>query len=283
MEDYVRETLQRAREVGNPRAIALCLSALGAVLQLQGQWRESVSALTESVNLCRTFNGEFGDVIGEQRLGQIESAVGLFDQAKSRLERALKLAMRSSSPMVKAHSLGRVYSALALSRFEAGDLTEATRYLARGFATQKVVGDCAGCDVTLYPAAVPIYIAHGDLRMADEVCGKAEATAGAFRSHAWFGTSRYLSGLLAAAHEEWDLACFRFGEAMAIFEDLKQPYDLARVQQELAIARSRSGDTSGPAPSELLDAACKTYLDLGAPYRAEVARGLMAGLPGARP
>ena len=244
------------------------------MLHLQGRWPESVGALTESIQICRSFGGEFGDVLGEQRLGQMETALGLFDQAKARLEKALNLARGSNSPMVRAHSLGRVYSTLALSRYEAGDLTEATRYLGRGFATQRVVGECAGCDVTLYPVAVPIYIAHGDLDLAQEICGKAEAAAGAFRSRAWFGTSRYLNGLLAAAREEWERACLQLGEAVEIFEDLEQPYELARAQEELAIAKSRSRDTSAPTPQDLLSAAVRTYTALGAPYRAERAKAL---------
>jgi tetratricopeptide (TPR) repeat protein len=180
--------------------------------------------------------------------------------------------------MVKAHSLGRVYSSLALSRYEAGDLTEATRYLGRGFATQRVVGECAGCDVTLYPSAVPIYIALGDLDMAEEICGKAEAAAGAFRSRAWFGTSRYLNGLLASARNEWERAYAQLSEAVAIFDELQQPYELARAQQELAIAKIRLNDDSVPSPSELLTLAIDSYTALGAPYRAGIAQQLLGSI-----
>jgi tetratricopeptide (TPR) repeat protein len=271
VEQYVRQTLERAREVGNPRAQSLCLHALGAVLQLLGRWPESVASLTESVRLSRSFDGEFGEVLGEQRLAQIETAVGLFEQARSRLDRALTLARASSSPIVRAHSLGRVYSSFALSRYEAGDLEEAARFLARGFATQQVVGKCAGCDVLLYPAAIPIYLALGDLDLAAEAGRKAEETAGAFRSRSWIATSRYLNGLLAAAQEVWSAAELDFEEATTTFEHLGQPYEMARALEGLALARSRSRGSAQPSPHELLERASDTYRALGAPYRASKA------------
>jgi hypothetical protein len=272
VEAYVRQTLEHAREIGNPRALALCLHALGAVLQLMGRWPESVEAFTESVRISRSLNSEFGDVLGDQRLAQIETAIGLFDQAKARLEKALALARSSSSPMVKAHSLGRVYSSLALSRFEAGDLAEATRFLARGFATQKVVGECAGCDVLLYPAAVPIYLAHGETELAADACRKAEETAGAFRSRSWVSTSRYLNGLFAAAQQDWHAAALQFSEAVESFELLGQPFELARALEGLALVHSHLPDASNASRSDLVQRAVSIYTDLGAPFRAEQAR-----------
>jgi tetratricopeptide (TPR) repeat protein len=176
---------------------------------------------------------------------------------------------------VRAHSLGRVYSSLALSRYEAGDLAEATRFLARGFATQKVVGECAGCDVLLYPAAVPIYLAHGELDLAAEACRKAEETAGAFRSRSWVSTSRYLNGLFAAAQEDWHAAELQFAEAGESFEQLGQPYEHARALEGLALARKHISGASGPSPSALVQQAVETYTKLGAPFRAEQTKRLL--------
>lgn len=270
----MRETLARAERVGGSRALALCHHALGAVLQLRGHWPESVKAFNRSIALCRDFGGAFGEVLGEQRLAQIETAVGLYEQAHKRLLAALETARTSDSPMVKAHSLGRIYSSLALNRYEAGELAEATRFLARGFATQRVVGDCAGCDVLLYPAAVPIYIAHGDLDLAEESCRKAEETARAFGSRSWLATARYLLGLLALARRDAEAAAFHFQEAAAQFEDLGQPYE-----QGLALERLAEALQLAPAPVSAAEGALARavalYRELGAVGRAQKARALL--------
>ena len=242
------------------------------MLQLLGRWPESVRALTESIELCRTFGGAFGDVLGEQRLAQIETAIGHFEPAHARLQRALAQARASDSPMIRAHSLGRLYSTLALNRYEVGDFTEATRYLARGFGTQRVVGECAGCDVLLYPAAVPIYIAHGELDMAEHSCRKAEEAASAFRSRSWAATARYLLGLLAAAKGDSDLAATHFEEAASIFEHLGQPYDLACALEGLAQARLASNGSAMGEAESLMDKAALLYESLGSEFKADRAR-----------
>ncbi len=205
------------------------------MLFLRGQWDEAHRALTTSVELARSFDGTLGEVLGEQRLGAIEAARGEFAAARERLERALARARASKEPMVRAHGLGRVIATLASTEFLAGDLEAATRHLARGMATHQVVGDCAGCDVHLYPAAVPIYLALGDLVLAEESARKADETAGAFRSQAWVATARYLLGLVAAQRDDRELAEQRLEEAIDRFDGLRQPYDAALAS--LALAR----------------------------------------------
>ena len=259
----MRETLARAEEVGSPRAIALCYHALGAVLYLCGRWDESREALERSVELARSFDGTFGEVIGEQRLAILDLALGRLEAARERLERVLKIARASQEPMVRAHSLGRILSTLALTAYEQGELEEATRYLARGFATQQVVGDCAGCDVLLYPAAVPIYLAHGDLGLAEEAARKADEVAGAFRSQSWVGTARYLLGLVATAQEDGGLARERLRQALDRFEELDQPYEIARVA--LALGEVEEDEEA----AESLRIRARDLLDrLGAPVPA---------------
>lgn len=230
----MRETLARAEEVGSPRALALCHHALGAVLYLIGRWDESRAALQRSIEMTRSFGGTFGEVIGEQRLAQLETARGEFGPARERLERVQRIARASKDPMVRAHGLGRVLSTLSLTEYLSGNLHAATRHVARGFATQRVVGDCAGCDVLLYPAAVPVYLALGDIGMAEDAAHKADEIAGAFRSQAWVGSARYLLGLVAAAGGERELARERFEDALARFEQVRQPLEVARVSLALA-------------------------------------------------
>lgn len=274
MEAFVRETLEEARKVGNPRAVALCHNALGSVLHLRGRWLEAARSLKASVELCQSFDGTLGLVLGEQRLAQIESAVGLFEVADRRLQDALAAARASDSNMVRAHSLGRLYATLALNSYEWGELAAATRYMRRGMAVQREVGECAGCDVLLYPAAVPISIARGALDEADEACRRAERIASAFRSRSWVATARYLAGMLAGAHGDWRSAAALSEEAVEMFDELGHPYDLARALEQLAQVHAH---LHGKAPEELVARTAALYRDVGASFRAERVESLLTG------
>lgn len=190
--------------------------------------------LARSVELTRSFGGIFGELTGEQRLGQLDTAEGKYGAARERLERALAICRASREPMVRAHATGRVTSTLALAEYRSGNIDAATRYLARGIATQRVVGDCAGCDVHLYPAAVVVYLALGDIAMAEEAARKADETAGAFRSEAWIATARFLLGLVARARGDQQMARMRMEEALTRFERIEQPYEVARASDALA-------------------------------------------------
>jgi tetratricopeptide (TPR) repeat protein len=170
--------------------------------------------------------------------------------------------------MVRAHSLGRLYATLALNRYEAGDLAAATRYLARGVATQQVVGECAGCDALLYPVAVPVYIAHGDLALAEQACRKAEEVASAFRSRSWVATARYLLGLLASAQGDDASAVLHLEQAAAIFEELGQPYETARTLEVLAVALKRHPAGNADRARAVLAKAAGQYTALGAEAQA---------------
>jgi tetratricopeptide (TPR) repeat protein len=189
-------------------------------------------------------------VIGEQRLAQVETARGDYEPARERLERVLSMARRSREPMVRAHSLGRILATLAENRLEAGDLAAATRHVARGYAIREQVGECAGCDVLLYPAAVRVYLAHGDLELAAAACRSAADVATAFSSTAWVASARYLQGLLDVAHGHQDAAATRLREAASMFADLGQPYEEARACEALAAVVSDDEATVALAHAE---------------------------------
>lgn len=265
MEQFVRRALAQAEEVGNPRALALCYNALGAVQYLLGRWLESVDFLQRSIELARSVRSTFGEVIGLQRLGLVETGLGRHEAAYEHLCHALTLALNSDSAMVRYHGTGRVLIALARNRFEAGDLALATEYLARGFAAQQEAGQCLTCDVLLYPVAVPLYIALDDLTLAEQACRKAEETATAFRSQAWVATARYLRGLFTIARSDWHVAVDCLQEALERFEALPQPYDVARSLEALAdVATKASPSLPHLSPPELRQRALEVYLRLGA-------------------
>ncbi|MBI3971567.1 MAG: tetratricopeptide repeat protein [Chloroflexi bacterium] len=109
------------------------------------------------------------------------------------------------------------------------------------FASQEEVGECPGCDVLLYPVAVPIYLALGRLEEAEAACRKAEETALLFRSQAWVAAARHARGLIARARGDWSLAADRLQAARDLFEALGQPYDVARSLEALAEVAAQAG------------------------------------------
>lgn len=254
--------------MGNRRARALCAHALGAVKYLLGEWQEGSAALQQSIELNRSFGGTFGEVLGLQQLALLETGLGRYAEAYRRLLDALTIARASDNAVVRMHSMTRLFGTLARNRLEAGDVPSATDYLAQGFAAQQEAGECLSCDVLLYPAAVPIYLALGDLAQAEYACGKAEAAATAFRSRAWIATARYLRGWLAVAHAEWSLAANCFQDALDMFVALQQPYDTARSLDGLATVAAQAVATlSHLDPEALQRRATGIYATLGAQRR----------------
>lgn len=261
----MREALVRATDVGARRAMGLCLHALGAVQFLLGEWDAAASALARSIDLARSSGGAFGEVLGEQRLGLLETAQGRYLDARERLQRALDNAQRSHNPLVLGHGLGRVLATLARNRFEAGDYTGAADYLAQGFAVKQQVGECASCDVLLYHAAVPIYLALGDLTRAEHACQKADEVSRAFSSRAWIAAARYLRGLFDARRGAWSGAVGALESARDLYAALDQPYDLARCLEALAhLAHHTEIDPLGLDADELREQALVIYRNLGA-------------------
>jgi tetratricopeptide (TPR) repeat protein len=259
VEQFVRHTLERAGEVGNRRALSLCYHALGAVHYLRGEFRDSVAALQRSVELAVSFGGTFGEVLGEQRLALSETALGRYQSAYERLRRALAVARASENVMVRWHSVGRILTTLARNRAAAAD------YLGQGFANQQEIGECPGCDVLLYPVAVPISLALGQRDDAERACRLAEVTALHFRSQAWKAAAHHARGLVASACGLWPAAADQLLAARDLFQTLGQPYDLARSLEALAaVARSAGPALPDLDAADLLQQARTIYAQLGA-------------------
>ena len=232
---------------------------------LRGEWPQSAENLQRSIALAVSFGGTFGEVLGEQRLALTETAMGRYQPAFDRLKRALQVARASDDPLVQWHSIGRILTTLAGNRFGAGDLPAAAEYLAEGFRVQHEIGECPGCDVLLYPVAVPIYLALGQPADAEAACRQAEETALAFRSQAWTAAARYVRGLVCLAQRDWAAAAEQLTAARDAFAVLGQPYDAARAMEALGDVAVDSGAPAAQSDaSALYDSASAEYLRLGA-------------------
>lgn len=264
VEASVRATLQRAESVGNVRAMALCQHALGSVLFLVGRWPESHDALGRSVRLARSVGAAQGEVIGSQRLGLLETAMGRLEDGYERLRQTDTVARASDSVQVRHHSFTRTLTSLAQNRLQAGDLDGATAWIQESFAVQGEVGECITCDGLLYPVAVPIFLAAGELERAELACARAEELAASFRSRARGAGAQHARGLVAAKRGDLLAAREALAAAVATFEALGQPYDAARSMQALALVGRRAGTDGGAAADDFERRARRLYRRVGA-------------------
>jgi len=233
-----------------------------------GRWLESAASLKHSIEQAESFGGLFPQVLGAQRLAQVETALGRYALAHKRIRRALTVARHATdNAMVRGHTPARLLATAVRNRLEVGDLDRASEYLADGFAEQAHAGDCPTCDVMLYPEAVSVYVALGDLAQAEHACRKAEQTALVFASSAWTASARYCQGALAAARGERTAAAQSFEVALQAFETLGQPYDIARSLEALA-AVVDTGEQREPSAAELRQRAAEIYTQLGSPRAA---------------
>jgi tetratricopeptide (TPR) repeat protein len=251
----MERALQRAEQVGNVRAQALCHHGLGAVRFFTGEWAPAEVSLHRGIELASSVDSTFGVLLGEHRLAILETASGKFNDAAERLGAALHVALASGNPMVLEHSPTRLLTALAASRLAAGDLDGATEALERGFEAQAAVvaqgfGECVTCDVLLYPVAVAVRLARGELAEAEVACRRVEESTTWFHSRVWIATAHETRALLARAEGNIELAVDQFEQARAGFAALGQPFDEARCLANVEAVRfSNSTPTNRSSPS----------------------------------
>lgn len=234
--------------------------------------------LREAIELSREVGSVFGEVLSAQRLALLETRLGRYEEAHTRLLEAKDLAGDSTSALVRVHTGTRILSSLAYNRLEAGQIAQAAEYLALGFAAQEEVGECASCDVLLYPVAVPVYIALDDMEQASWACGKAEEVATAFKSQAWIATAYYLRGLMAQADGDMEGAASKLRYAVDIFKTLPQPYEAAQTMETLAEVVAAAPGNIPDDPAALLTEAASNFESLGSMRAAGRARELLSRL-----
>ena len=83
--------------------------------------------------------------------------------------------------------------------------------------------------------------------------------------------------VLAGEFQEWERSKTLLREAMSIYEELKQPFELANTQKALGEVLLRGGTKSGDEePGALLEAAQKTYRQDGAMNRHDAVSQLLS-------
>ena len=222
--------------MGAPRAIALCQCFNGALEFQAGHWAEAGAVLRESVRLYHELGAASGEALALQRLGTLLTARGRFNEAMALFDEGVIVAARAS---MRAHCLTRLYASMTRNRLMVGELESADHYLALGLSMSERHGHCATCHALLYPAAVSLHIARGNLSAAEDACRQLEEAAQQYQSQAWMAMARQARGELAAARGDFDDAMACYDEASVGFKATGNQYDAARCLKAMAEIRRK--------------------------------------------
>jgi DNA-binding SARP family transcriptional activator len=240
VETSVRGALAQAEAVGNVQAMGVCEHALGALHFVTGRWRESDEELSRSIRLANSVGAELASIVGRQRLGRLKTARGKLDEGLRDLELAMRGANEAKHPPTPRHSRTRILASLAQNRLQAGEVDAARGHVEAAIAAQTEFGRCVTCDSLLNPVAVEVYLAAGDLDRAQAAADEADLTAAAFGSRSWLATADLARAMVLAARHSLGPAERMARRAATTFEQLGQPYDLARSLALVAQVESRA-------------------------------------------
>lgn len=262
--------------MGAPRAIALCECFLGAVDFQQGDWPQAVEVLRQSADRYHRIAAASGEALACQRLGAVLTAQGQTDDAMECFERGLRASERSQ---MRAHCQVRLYACMAQNRLAARDLVGARQHLQQGLRTFDRHGACVTCNALLYPVAVRIHLALGNLSDAEDFGYRLRDAAARYGSRGWTAMAAQVHGIILTHQGAYDEALASLRQALTLYEAMGQPYDHAVAAVDLAEAlarRDRSSDRDEA--RELLRRARETFERLGARPDARRAASVLAGV-----
>jgi tetratricopeptide (TPR) repeat protein len=217
-----------------PRAVALCRCFNGALEFQAGNWADAETSLRESIALYRELGAASGEAIARQQLSVVLTARRQFDEALALLEEGTVVAERA---VMRAHCLARIYASMARNRLQAGDVPAAAEALDQGLHMSERHGNCATCDALLYPVAVSVRLAQGNLQEATSFCLQLSEEAVRYGSRTWIAMARQVQGEVAAARGDLDKALTAFNKAARGFRQAEFDYEAARCLQAIADVR----------------------------------------------
>jgi len=226
VEDYARETLDRAGRLGAVRAQAFAWCLLGESLLLQARYEEAEGCLERSGELHASL-GERSGALAWQRLAELLVCRGEQDAAAQPLRRASAIA--TVSPMAP-HLWGRIHATHALAALLRDDPGEAVRHVQSAAKAAARYGDCPTCSALLNPLAAEAYALLGDAAGARSHAEAAERVAAMFGSSAWRAMAETATGAAKAAEGDRQAASAAFEVAAEHYERAGQPYWAARTR-----------------------------------------------------
>lgn len=231
----VGETLEHARRMGAPRAVALCRN-FGGYLDFQaGEWDQAEKSLRSAVETYRELGGASGECLSLQRLGVLLTAKGRIDEALDVLDEGVVVAERST---MRSHALTRLYASIARNRLAAGDVEAADRALEQGHDEARRHGNCVTCTALLLPESVRVHLAMGRHDAARKAADELEALSETYGSRAWLAMSRHARGRCLLASGDLAGAEAALQEAEEAYADYGDVYEAARCRMARAQAAS---------------------------------------------
>lgn len=252
----VDRTLDQARRMNAPRAVALCESFGGTLAFQGGRWDEAEGQLRSAVERFRAVRSASGEALSLQRLAVLLTARGELEAARALLDDGIVVGERAA---MRSHCLTRLHASLARNRLAAEDRDGARASLEEGLAEAARHGNCATCRALLLPEAVRVELAWGNLRQADAYAKRLSDVAKRFGSRAWTAMAAHARGRVLAARGDSGAAFDALEGARAAFVDVGAAYDAARC----VLLQSRL-PTNGKSAAALAESARRALGVMGA-------------------
>ena len=231
-------TLEQARRVGAPRAIAMCQSFAGTVEMQAGHWTDAEVALRESSKIARQIGSGAIEALANQCLGLMLTAQGRLEAGLEILEDGLVAAKHAT---IRAHLMGRLYAAISRNRLAAGDLAAADLALAEGLARTENHGHCTTCESLLLPVGVSLRIAQGNLAAARTYYDQLKAATERYGSRTWLAKASQAQAELAEAEGDINQAITAYQEACEGFNAAHNEYEAVQCQAAMERLRQKVG------------------------------------------
>ncbi len=127
----VDQTLEQARRMKAPRAVALCESFAGTLDFQGGRWTEAEAQLRQAIGRFRQVGSASGEALSLQRLAVLLTARGELEASRALLDEGIVVGSRAA---MRSHCLTRLHASLARNRLAARDRTVAQTSLKEGLA-----------------------------------------------------------------------------------------------------------------------------------------------------
>lgn len=256
-------TLEQARRMGAPRALALCHCFAGALEFQNGAWEEAEKVLHAAIRLYRELGAASGEALSRQRLGVLLTAQGRLTEAEAVLQEGIGVA---EGALMRAHCLTRLYAALARNRLAAGDVQAAAQALDLGLTMSDRHGHCTTCNALLLPVAVSVRIGEGRLDEAGHFARRLDEAAARYGSRVWLAMAQQSQGELEMAHGNLDAAIAHYQAAYTNFEGAHYAFEALRCLEALAFLHQQHQDW--PQVTAIQQAAAQIARRLGVESRA---------------
>jgi tetratricopeptide (TPR) repeat protein len=135
--EYYANMAKLYQQLGNHRGQAVCLCALAALAEYQGQYAEALSHADQAASLYRSIGDKAGETELLNDVGWYRALLGDYEQARQLCRQALALNSDHGSRQLE----GNIRNTLGYTEYHAGDLDEAAACYERALSIFQTVGD----------------------------------------------------------------------------------------------------------------------------------------------